>query len=91
MTNTATTNYKNHCFCTKVDFFKYKLVSGTVPFLIACRLDLLLGATFIRDATVIAYCGNELISITENIGLIGVPLPQPIKQAISALHDKEEN
>lgn len=59
--------------------------------LIASRLDLLLGVTIIRDATVIAYCGNELISITENIGLIGVPLPQPIKRAISALHEKEEN
>jgi len=70
-------------------FFRKGAALGVV--LIACRLDLLLGATFIRDATVIAYCGNELISITENLGLIGVPLPQPIKQAISALHDKEEN
>lgn len=59
--------------------------------LIACRLDLLLGLSFIRDATIIAYCGNELISITENIGLIGVPLPKPIKGAISALKEKEEN
>lgn len=59
--------------------------------LIACQLDLLLGLSFIRDATIIAYCGNELISITENIGLIGVPLPKPIKGAISALKEKEEN
>lgn len=59
--------------------------------LIAARLDLLLGLSFIRDATIIAYCGNELISITENIGLIGVPLPKPIKGAISALKEKEEN
>jgi toxin secretion/phage lysis holin len=58
--------------------------------LIACQLDLLLGLSFIRDATIIAYCGNELISITENIGLIGVPLPKPIQGAISALKDKEE-
>ncbi|MGV8907116.1 MAG: phage holin family protein [Acetobacterium sp.] len=58
--------------------------------LIACRLDLLLGSTFIRDATVIAYCGNELLSITENIGLMGVPLPKAITHALEALKEKEE-
>ena len=58
--------------------------------LIACRLDLLLGATIIRDATVIAYCGNELLSITENIGLMGVPLPKAITNALEALRKEEE-
>ena len=57
--------------------------------LIACRLDLLLGATIIRDATVIAYCGNELLSITENIGLMGVPLPKAVTQALEALQQKD--
>ena len=57
--------------------------------LIACRLDLLLGATIIRDATVIAYCCNELMSITENIGLMGVPLPKAITQALEALQQKD--
>lgn len=58
--------------------------------LIACRLDLILGATIIRDATVIACCGNELLSITENIGLMGVPLPKPIIRAIDVLQEKNE-
>lgn len=58
--------------------------------LIACRLDLLLGATFIRDATIIAYCVNELLSITENIGLMGVPLPKVVTQALEALRENEE-
>ena len=57
--------------------------------LIACRLDLLLGATIIRDATVIAYCGNELMSITENIGLMGVPLPKAVTNALEALQQKD--
>ena len=57
--------------------------------LIACRLDLLLGATIIRDATVIAYCCNELLSITENIGLMGVPLPKAVTQALEALQQKD--
>ena len=58
--------------------------------LIACRLDLLLGSTIIRDATVIAYCCNELMSITENIGLMGVPLPKAITNALEALRKEEE-
>lgn len=58
--------------------------------LIACRLDLMLGSTFIRDATVIAYCGNELLSITENIGLMGVPLPKTIANAIEVLKGRKE-
>jgi len=57
--------------------------------LIACRLDLLLGATIIRDATVIAYCCNELLSITENIGLMGVPLPKAVTNALEALQQKD--
>lgn len=58
--------------------------------LVACRLDLILGTTIIRDATVIACCGNELLSITENIGLMGVPLPSPIIRAIDVLQEKNE-
>jgi toxin secretion/phage lysis holin len=58
--------------------------------LIACRLDLLLDTTIVRDAAVIAYCGSELLSITENIGLMGVPLPQIVTNAIEILKGREE-
>ena len=46
--------------------------------LIACRLDMLIGTEFIRDAVVIAYCTNEAISIIENAGIMGVPIPKAI-------------
>jgi toxin secretion/phage lysis holin len=59
--------------------------------LIACRLDLLLGTTIVRDATVIAYCGSELLSITENLGLMGVPLPRAVTNAIETLKGSEES
>ena len=58
--------------------------------LIACRLDILLQTTIIRDATVIAYVANELLSITENIGLMGVPLPKMITNAIEVLKGREQ-
>lgn len=53
--------------------------------LVAHRLDLATGSTFIRDATVIAFIVNETISITENAGLMGVPIPAVISRAIDVL------
>ena len=59
--------------------------------LIACRLDLLTGANLIRDAVVIGYCTNEAISIIENAGLMGVPIPTRLTKAIEALKSKEDD
>ena len=59
--------------------------------LIACRLDLLTGANLIRDAVVIGYCTNEAISIIENAGLMGVPIPTRLRKAIEALKSKEDD
>lgn len=59
--------------------------------LIACRLDMLLNTTIIRDGTCISFILNELISITENAGLMGIPIPPPIKRAIDILKSKEES
>ena len=58
--------------------------------LIAYRLDLLLGTTYIRDAVVIGFCANELVSIVENAGLMGLPLPAIIVKAIDVLRRKAE-
>lgn len=56
--------------------------------LIAHRLDLVLGEDYIRTATVIGFVLNELISITENAGLMGIPLPKIITRAIEVLKHK---
>lgn len=58
--------------------------------LIGHRLDLIIGTNYIRDAIIIAFIANELISITENAGLMGVPLPDPITKAIDILQDKSK-
>lgn len=58
--------------------------------LVACRLDMILGSNFIRDATVIAFIANETISIIENAGLMGVPIPSVITKAIEVLKKKSE-
>lgn len=59
--------------------------------LIACRLDMIIGSTFIKDAAVIAFIANEVISIVENAGLMGVPIPAVIMKAIEILKSKAES
>ncbi len=59
--------------------------------LIACRLDLMMNTTFVRDAVVIGYVANETISIIENAGLMGLPIPGIIQKAIDILKQKAES
>lgn len=59
--------------------------------LVGYRLDMLLGTAYIRDCVIIAFITNEVISITENAGLMGVPMPQAITKAIDILKGREEN
>lgn len=57
--------------------------------LIGYRLDLAVGTTYIRDAVCIAFIANELISIVENAGLMGIPIPAVITNAIDILKKME--
>lgn len=57
--------------------------------LIATRLDIMMNTTYIRDAVVIAFVANEGISIIENAGLMGVPIPSVVKRAIDVLKEKD--
>ncbi|MCI8481155.1 MAG: phage holin family protein [Oscillibacter sp.] len=59
--------------------------------LVACRLDLVMGSNFIRDAVVIAFIANETISIIENAGLMGVPIPAVVIRAIEILKKQAES
>lgn len=57
--------------------------------LIAAQLDKLTGMEVIRDAVIIAYTVNEALSIIENAGLMGIPIPSIITKALDALQNKE--
>lgn len=59
--------------------------------LVAYRLDLALGLNYIRDAVIIGFIANELISIVENAGLMGIPLPTVIQNAIELLTKTDVN
>ena len=55
---------------------------------VAVRIDILIGTTYVRDATCIGFCVNELLSIVENTSLIGIPYPEAIKKGIEVLQKK---
>ena len=58
--------------------------------LVAYRLDLSLNVEYIRTAVIIAFIVNEVISIIENAGIMGVPIPGVITRAIEVLKNKSE-
>lgn len=58
--------------------------------LIAHCLDVLLSTAYIREAVVIAFCANEILSIIENAGLMGVPIPKVLTKAIDVLRSKDD-
>lgn len=58
--------------------------------LVAHRLDVTLGVDYIKTAVVIAFIANEAISIVENLGIMGVPLPAVVTKAIEVLKSKSE-
>lgn len=56
---------------------------------VAVQTDRLLGADYVRDAVCIGFCINEILSIIENLGLAGVPLPEVITKALDQLQGKK--
>lgn len=53
--------------------------------LVAVRLDIIMNTAYIKDAVIIAFIANESISIIENAGLMGIPIPGVIAKAIDVL------
>lgn len=58
--------------------------------LIGYRLDVAVGTSYIKDAVCIAFIANELLSIVENAGLMGIPIPAVVTNAIDILKKKTE-
>ena len=50
--------------------------------LVAHRLDLSIGTEYIKTTVIIGFIANETISIIENAGLMGLPMPSAITNAI---------
>ena len=59
--------------------------------LVAVRLDIVMQTSYIKDAVIIAFIANESISIIENAGLMGIPIPGVITKAIDVLKKNSDS
>lgn len=56
--------------------------------LVAVQIDSLMGSDYIRDAVCIGFSINEILSIVENLGLAGIPMPRAVTNALEQLQKK---
>lgn len=69
--------------------FKKAMIMLSV--LVAVVLDEALGQKNVfRNACILFYCSNEMLSFVENLTHMGLPFPDVLKNAISRLGKKEE-
>jgi toxin secretion/phage lysis holin len=82
--------YKEKTLSSKVGFKGIaKKVMIFVMVALAHQVDSALGTkNMFRDATIVFYMANELLSIFENAGRIGVPVPDRLMQAVEVLKGK---
>ena len=56
--------------------------------LVAVQIDRILGTGYVRDAVCIGFSVNEILSIIENLGLAGIPMPEAVIKALEQLQKK---
>lgn len=58
---------------------------------LAHQVDLLLGGEAVQAGAIYFYLFNEVISITENFSVLGMPLPPVFQSLLAALKDKQRD
>lgn len=58
--------------------------------LIAYQLDILAGTSIVRNAVVIGYIVNEVLSIIENAGLMGINIHPAMRKGIDVLRNDND-
>lgn len=58
---------------------------------VGAQVDRIIGnGTVMRDFVVFTFVANEGLSLLENVGLMGIPLPPKLKDALEALKGKAD-
>ena len=55
------------------------------------QMDVILGLGYIRTALCVGFLVNESLSILENAGLMGIPVPNVLTRALDVLQKKKED
>ncbi|HDX9638970.1 TPA: holin family protein [Bacillus mobilis] len=56
----------------------------------AAQVDVIMGTnSAVREATIFLFIGNELLSLLENAGRMGITLPQALTNAVEILGGKQ--
>ena len=58
--------------------------------IVAYRLDVIMGTSYIKTGVIIAFIVNEGLSIMENYGIMGGPMPDVLKKALEVLQSKSK-
>ena len=61
-----------------------------IPVAICYALDQVIGQEILRSLAIFFYLANEGLSITENLGLCGVPVPAQLMAALEQLKQRGE-
>lgn len=69
----------------------FRKVMTLLIVLVAAQLSIITDAAFVKDTVVIAFISNEAISILENAGKMGVPIPPVILKAIDVLNKRDDS
>ncbi|MBG9793240.1 holin [Paenibacillus dendritiformis] len=58
--------------------------------ILAHHVDTVFGTVWIREGAISFYLANELVSIVENYGRLGLPLPPKLRKFIASLKNNED-
>lgn len=67
-----------------------KKIMLIVYIIVAYQIDLLLGVDYVANGVTIAFIVNDIISLMENGGLMGIKIPPVIKNSLDLLTKLEE-
>ena len=65
-----------------------KKVGILFTIVVANLTDIILGLTVFRSAICMFFCMNELVSVLENVALIGVPIPEFLTNKLIQTKDR---
>ena len=69
----------------------FKKIAIIMAVILANELDVVMETSYVRSAVITGFLVNETVSVTENIGLMGVPLPKKLLDAIEILKKKDDD